>query len=81
MTLIRRGAVLAAALAIGLGLTACSGGNLTQSGSSGGDSKGTIKLGMLTPLTGSSAAIGPYMQNGAQLAIDEINAQGGVAGR
>jgi len=81
MTLLRRGAVLAAALAIGLGLTACGGGNLTQSGSSGGDSKGPIKLGMLTPLTGSSAAIGPYMQNGAQLAIDEINAQGGVAGR
>lgn len=36
---------------------------------------------MLTPLTGSSAAIGPYMKDGAQLAVDEINAKGGVDGR
>jgi branched-chain amino acid transport system substrate-binding protein len=36
---------------------------------------------MLTPLSGSSSAIGPYMKNGAQLAIDEINAKGGVDGR
>ncbi|WP_275413397.1 branched-chain amino acid ABC transporter substrate-binding protein [Streptomyces sp. SID8111] len=36
---------------------------------------------MLTPLSGSSAAIGLYMRNGAQLAVDEINAKGGVDGR
>ncbi|MEV6137722.1 branched-chain amino acid ABC transporter substrate-binding protein [Nocardia sp. NPDC051990] len=82
MTLIRRGAVMAAAMVIGLSLAAC-GNNLTQggSGSNGSGTTGTINLGMLTPLTGSSAAIGPNMQNGAQLAVDEINAQGGVGGR
>lgn len=40
-----------------------------------------IVLGAVVPLTGSSAAIGPYMQNGAQLAINDINAAGGVLGR
>ncbi|MEU0480119.1 branched-chain amino acid ABC transporter substrate-binding protein [Streptosporangium sp. NPDC006013] len=40
-----------------------------------------IVLGMLIPQSGSEAAIGPYMSNAAQLAIDEINAKGGVLGR
>ncbi|MCC5036527.1 branched-chain amino acid ABC transporter substrate-binding protein [Streptomyces sp. WAC 00631] len=79
MTLIRRGPMTAAAMALGLTITAC-GGNFAQDGS-GDDSSGTVKLGMLTPLTGSSAAIGPYMKDGAQLAVDEINAKGGVNGR
>ncbi|MFI1953401.1 branched-chain amino acid ABC transporter substrate-binding protein [Streptomyces xinghaiensis] len=79
MTLIRRGTITAAAMALGLTITAC-GGNFAQD-SSGDDSSGPIKLGMLTPLTGSSAAIGPYMKDGAQLAVDEINAKGGVDGR
>jgi branched-chain amino acid transport system substrate-binding protein len=40
-----------------------------------------IKLGMLAPFSGSESAFGPYMANGANLAIDEINADGGVLGR
>lgn len=77
-------AVLSAAAAIALTLTGCGGGLLAQDG--GGDDGGSqssepIVLGMLTPLSGSSAAIGPYMQNGAQLAVDEINDKGGVNGR
>ncbi|MEU7000755.1 branched-chain amino acid ABC transporter substrate-binding protein [Nonomuraea sp. NPDC046570] len=49
----------------------------------GGQAKeaGPILLGMLVPQSGSEAAIGPYMTNAAQLAIDEINAKGGVLGR
>lgn len=78
-TMIRHSAAAAAALVLGLGLSAC-GGDLT-SGGSGDDSSGPIKLGMLTPLTGSSSAIGPNMRNGAQLAVDEINDKGGVDGR
>lgn len=77
-TIIRRSAAAVAALVLGLGLTAC--GDLTSEGS-GDDSSGPIKLGMLTPLTGSSSAIGPNMKNGAQLAVDEINDKGGVDGR
>ncbi|MFF8639148.1 branched-chain amino acid ABC transporter substrate-binding protein [Streptomyces pilosus] len=79
MTIVRRAFMAATAMTLGLGLAAC-GGDLTQE-SSGSDSSGTIKLGMLTPLSGSSAAIGPYMRDGAQLAVDEINAKGGIDGR
>ncbi len=86
MTHSMRRAALVAAAATALGLGACSGGNLSGSSSTGGGGGGTaatgdIKLGMLTPLSGSSAAIGPYMKNGAQLAVDEINDAGGVNGR
>ena len=74
-----RKAVLGAALAAtALVTSACGQGVL------GGDkeeAKGPILLGMDIPLSGSSAAIGPYMKNGAQLAIDEFNAKGGVLGR
>jgi branched-chain amino acid transport system substrate-binding protein len=79
MTATRIGAVAAAGLV--LALAACGGGGLTDS--SGGDDggEGDIVLGMLTPLSGSSAAIGPYMKNGGQLAVNEINAAGGVLGR
>lgn len=38
----------------------------------------TIKLGSLWPLTGGSATIGQHHADGAQAAIDEINANGGV---
>lgn len=54
--------------------SACGGGTST-----GGGSKVT-KIGLLAPLTGQSSADGQEMQRGAQLAIDEINAAGGVAG-
>lgn len=77
-TIIRRSAAAVTALVLGLGLAAC--GDLTSGGSED-DGSGPIKLGMLTPLTGSSSAIGPNMKNGAQLAVDEINDKGGVDGR
>lgn len=38
------------------------------------------KIGVLAPLTGGAAADGQEMVNGAQLAVKEINAAGGVAG-
>jgi branched-chain amino acid transport system substrate-binding protein len=40
----------------------------------------TLKFGMVVPETGPSAAIGPYMEDGAKLAASEINADGGVLG-
>jgi branched-chain amino acid transport system substrate-binding protein len=39
-----------------------------------------VKIGVLAPLTGGSAADGQEMMNGALLAAGEINAAGGVAG-
>ena len=39
-----------------------------------------VKIGVLAPVSGKAAADGEEMVNGAQLAIDELNAAGGVAG-
>lgn len=39
-----------------------------------------VKIGVLAPVSGPQAADGQEMVNGAQLAIDELNAAGGVGG-
>jgi branched-chain amino acid transport system substrate-binding protein len=41
----------------------------------------TIKIGHLTPLTGFLGQLGEYAVMGAQMAVDEANAGGGVLGR
>lgn len=60
-------------------LTACGGGAAPAGGGApaGGDAK-TIKVGGLYPLTGDLAKLGEENKNGLQLAIDEINAAGGI---
>lgn len=40
----------------------------------------TISIGVLAPVSGPAAADGQEMVNGAQMAIDQLNAAGGVAG-
>lgn len=70
---------LAAAASLILVTAGCSGGL-----GGGGDeaaADGPISFGMLAPFSGSESAFGAYMENGAQLAVDEINADGGVLGR
>jgi len=47
----------------------------------GAPSSGPIKVGEYASLTGSEAAFGQSSHKGTQLAIDEINAAGGVLGR
>lgn len=42
--------------------------------------EGTLLIGGIGPITGTAATYGQAVQKGAQLAIDEINAQGGVNG-
>ncbi|MGO4383709.1 branched-chain amino acid ABC transporter substrate-binding protein [Specibacter sp. RAF43] len=69
------GAVAAAMLAT----TGC-GGILGSSGDKTSDS-GPIKIAAVIPMSGSSAPTGVYMKNGMQMAVDEINAKGGVLGR
>lgn len=39
-----------------------------------------VKIGVLAPVTGKAAADGQEMVNGAQLAVDELNANGGIDG-
>lgn len=41
----------------------------------------TIPFGLTTPLTGNLALLGTQARNGAEFAVDEINAAGGVAGK
>ena len=40
-----------------------------------------IKIGAILPLTGSGASYGVWMKGGAEIATEEINAVGGIAGR
>ncbi|MEV7008976.1 branched-chain amino acid ABC transporter substrate-binding protein [Streptosporangium sp. NPDC051022] len=74
--------VLAALLTAGCGQGLLGGGQRTGGDAAGsGKNGGPILLGMLIPQSGGEAAIGPYMSNAARLAVDEINARGGVLGR
>ncbi|MDR2380117.1 MAG: branched-chain amino acid ABC transporter substrate-binding protein [Bifidobacteriaceae bacterium] len=76
--------VLAAAgAAAALTLSGCGGGlgSNSDADKSADADEGAIKLGLLAPFTGSEAAFGPYLENGAKLAIKEINEAGGVLGR
>lgn len=70
----------ALALSLGLVLSGCSGG-LAGGDAEGDSGEGEITLGMLAPFSGQEAAFGDYMRYGAELAIAEINADGGVDGR
>lgn len=69
-------AVLMALTLVVLCFAAC-GSDDAGSGSTNGD---TIKIGLSGPLTGNNAQYGIGVQNGAQLAVDEINAAGGING-
>lgn len=79
----RATAMLGIAAAVLLATTACSGGLLGGDGDGGGNGggeadTGPIKIGMVIPISGSSAPTGAYMQNGAELAVTEINDAGGI---
>ena len=59
-------------------------GNDTADTTAAGDAtntdsaSGTFKLGFIGPLTGGAAIYGNAAKNGAQIAVDEINAKGGI---
>jgi branched-chain amino acid transport system substrate-binding protein len=74
-----RQAMRAVALAAAaLGAVACSGSKDASGGGSGGNA---IKVGVYGPFTGGSSPMGASMRDGVRLAVDEINAKGGVLGR
>ena len=62
-----------AAPAADAGSTEASGGS--EGGS--GELTGTLKVGMIGPLTGAAALYGSAVNNGTKIAVDEINALGG----
>ena len=68
--------LLVAMLAIGC-LTGCGG----DAGADGSDANGAVfKIGGSGPLTGGAAAYGDAVNKGAQIAVEEINAAGGING-
>lgn len=52
-----------------------------DSGSGSSDLDGTLTIGAVLPLTGSSATIGKDQQRGIELAVADVNASGGVLGK
>lgn len=72
-------AVLALVLAAG-SLAACSagGGQPAQGPPAGAQ---VVKIGLQAPLSGDNAQYGKAMEDGVRLAIEQVNARGGVAGR
>lgn len=66
--------VLSAVLALGC-LAGCSGSDEPVAAGS------TIKIGVLAPLTGTNAEYGKGFEVGTQMAVDRINAAGGINGR
>lgn len=59
--------VLAATMLVGCGSGSAEAGN-------------TLKIGGIGPITGGAAVYGNAVKNGAQIAVDEINAAGGING-
>ena len=55
-------------------------GNKTSEADGGTNSGDGFKIGGIGPTTGDNAIYGIAVKNGAQLAVDEINAAGGVNG-
>lgn len=83
----KRFAAASLAAVMALGLAGCNdnnsdsgAGNSGNQGNNGGTSGGTIVIGGIGPITGDAAQYGINVQDGIQLAVDEINAAGGVNG-
>ena len=68
-------AILATAAVVGV--SACS----KSGGGASGAKDSVIRIASGSPLSGGQAAAGKDFANGAQLAVDEINAKGGVMGK
>lgn len=79
--LFKRITAAAAAAVMTLGLVGC-GEKSNNSGESGTGNfpNGTLVIGGIGPTTGGAAQYGIAVKNGTQLAVDEINAAGGVNG-
>ena len=75
------------ALALTLSLAGCGGGDAETSDEASGtestesDSTEAIKIGLYTPLTGTSALVGTQEQMGVDLAVKQLNEAGGINGR
>ena len=78
MKMLKKAASIALASAMVFSLAAC-GSNGGGSDEGNADAT-TFKIGGIGPTTGNNAIYGTAVQNGIQLAVDEINADGGING-
>jgi len=74
----KRISALAAVVLAAATVTACGSDSGTGPGGGGGDEGGDVTIGSVHPLTGALAGAGGLMNDGAQLAVDDINADGGI---
>ena len=77
MKMIKRVGSIALAAAMVVSLAACGGSSVKKEASS----SDTFKIGGIGPTTGDAAIYGTAVQNGIQLAVDEINEAGGINGK
>ena len=92
----RKLALALAATLFTVSATGCSGGNTSQTNTEGtgtaetssetesaaeGEFDGQVVLGATAPLTGPNQLTGGYYVDGMQMAVDEINAAGGILGK
>lgn len=68
----------AASILSATALAGCGNSGSSASTASGSDSADAFKIGNIGPLTGAAAIYGTATKNGAQLAVDETNAAGGI---
>lgn len=71
--------ILSVVLAVAM-ITACFAACSKKNADKDTSANTTIKIGSIGPLTGDNALYGLAVQHGAQLAVDEINAAGGING-
>ncbi len=71
--------ILLLLMVFSLALAACAPASIPQTGSSASNLPSSILVGAVIPLTGKYAAGGEQIQNGYQLAVDDINKAGGVS--
>ena len=72
-------AVLMAALMVAAMFTGCSSSKpATETTAAAADAAGTVKIGMSGPLTGGASAYGLAVKAGMEVAVEEINAKGGL---
>ena len=73
-------AAASAAAVLAIGFAAC-GDSDDDSSDSSGESSEKVRIGLEAPLSGDLQTLGEGMLNGAELAADEINADGGLLGK
>ncbi|MFF6787845.1 ABC transporter substrate-binding protein [Streptomyces filamentosus] len=76
--LMRAPRAVALALVCALALTSCQGAAVSGDAPA---ADGPVRIGVIVPLTGPVSQVGTALRNGLELAVEKVNAEGGVGGR